>query len=106
MPELPDVVVYIERLKAFIGGQTLERVRLASPFVLRSADPPIREVEGKRVLGLRRIGKRIAVELEGDLFLVIHLMISGRLHWKERAAKIPGRGGLVALDCPAGKLSI
>ncbi len=104
MPELPDVVVYIERLNAFIGGQRLERVRLASPFVLRSADPPIREVEGKRVLGLRRIGKRIAVELEGDLFLVIHLMISGRLHWKERAAKIPGRVGLAAFDFPAGTL--
>jgi formamidopyrimidine-DNA glycosylase len=104
MPELPDVVVYIERLNTFIGGQTLERVRLASPFVLRSADPPIREAEGKRVLGLRRIGKRIAVELEGDLFLVIHLMISGRLHWKERGAKIPGRVGLAAFDFPAGTL--
>ncbi len=105
MPELPDVAVYIERLNAFIGGQRLERVRLASPFVLRSADPPIREVEGKRVRGLRRIGKRIAVELEGDLFLVIHLMISGRLHWKERAAKIPGRVGLAAFDFPAGTLT-
>src|SRR5713101_4311235 len=104
MPELLDVAVYIERLNTFIGGQRLERVRLASPFVLRSADPPIREIEGKRVLGLRRIGKRIAFELEGDLFLVIHLMISGRLHWKERAAKIPGRVGLAAFDFPAGTL--
>ena len=102
MPELPDVVVYIERLSAFIVGQPLEQVRLASPFVVRSADPPIREATGRSVLGLRRIGKRIAVELEGDLFLVIHLMIAGRLHWKERGAKIPARVGLAAFDFPAG----
>ena len=102
MPELPDVVVYIERLSAFIVGQPLEQVRLASPFVVRSADPPIREAAGRSVLGLRRIGKRIAVELEGDLFLVIHLMIAGRLHWKERGAKIPARVGLAAFDFPAG----
>src|SRR6516164_8868065 len=104
MPELPDVVVYIERLSAFIGGQRLERVRLASPFVLRSVDPPIAEAQGNKVLGFRRIGKRIAVQLDGDLFLVIHLMIAGRLHWKETGAKIPGRLGLAALDFPNGTL--
>jgi len=102
MPELPDVVVYIERLSAFIVGQPLQQVRLASPFVVRSADPPIREAAGKSVLGLRRIGKRIALELEGKLFLVIHLMIAGRLHWKERGAKIPARVGLAAFDFPTG----
>ncbi len=104
MPELPDVTVYIERLNAFIGGQRLEQVRLASPFVLRSAAPPISEMAGKRVLGFRRIGKRIAIGLEEELFLVIHLMIAGRLHWKERAAKIPGRVGLAAFDFAKGTL--
>jgi formamidopyrimidine-DNA glycosylase len=102
MPELPDVVVYIERLSALTVGQPLQQVRLASPFVVRSTDPPIREASGKSVLGLRRIGKRIAVELEGELFLVIHLMIAGRLHWKERGAKIPARVGLAAFDFPTG----
>jgi formamidopyrimidine-DNA glycosylase len=104
MPELPDVTVYIERLRAFIGGQVLERVRFASPFVLRSADPPIRDAEGKRIIELRRIGKRIAIELEENLFLVIHLMIAGRLRWGDRGAKIPGRVGLAAFDFPAGSL--
>ncbi len=104
MPELPDVTVYIERLNAFIDGQTLERVRLASPFVLRSAAPPIRDAEGKRVIELRRIGKRISIGLEGDLFLVIHLMVAGRLHWGDRGARIPGRIGLAAFDFPTGSL--
>ena len=106
MPELPDVTVYIERLNAFIDGQTLEKVRLASPFVLRSAAPPIRDAEGKRVIELRRIGKRIAIGLEEDLFLVIHLMISGRLRWADRGARIPGRVGLAAFDFPTGSLLI
>lgn len=104
MPELPDITVYLERLQAFIGGQRLEQVRLASPFVVRSVDPPIRELAGKRVTGFRRIGKRIAIAFEGDLFGVLHLMISGRLHWKERGAKIPGRVGLAAFDFSAGTL--
>src|SRR5579863_5036703 len=103
MPELPDIVVYLQALEARAKGERLERVRVASPFVLRTADPPISEAEGKRVLGLRRIGKRIVWELEGDLFLVFHLMIAGRFHWKdEKAAKVPGKIGLAAFDLPRG----
>jgi len=79
MPELPDIVVYIEALRSKIAGQPLQRIRLASPFVLRSVDPPIREAEGRKVLGLRRLGKRIVLDLAEDLFLVFHLMIAGRL---------------------------
>lgn len=104
MPELPDIVVYIEALEERIKRQPLEAVRLASPFVVRSFDPPIREAAGKRVIGLRRIGKRIVCELEDELFLVIHLMISGRFQWKDRGAKIPGKLGLAAFDFPTGTL--
>jgi len=104
MPELPDVTVYIERLRALIGAQRLEQVRLASPFVVRSVDPPIRELAGKRVVGVRRIGKRIALGLEDELFCVLHLMIAGRLHWKGRGAKIPGRVGLAAFDFNPGTI--
>jgi formamidopyrimidine-DNA glycosylase len=104
MPELPDVTVYIERLRALIGGQRLEQARLASPFVVRSVDPPIRELAGKRVVGVRRIGKRIALGFEDELFCVLHLMIAGRLHWKERGAKIPGRVGLAAFDFAPGTI--
>src|SRR5215813_9591944 len=104
MPELPDVVVYIERLQARVGGQVLEKIRLASPFVLRSVDPPIGEAQGKRVIGFRRLGKRIAMELEADLFLVFHLMIAGRFHWKEHLAKLPGRLALAAFDFSVGTL--
>src|SRR5215510_12858400 len=91
MPELPDVVVYCEALAARIRGQVLQRVRLHSPFVLRTAVPPIAEVEGKRVFDVRRIGKRIVIALEDELFLVFHLMIAGRLRWLEGAAKPPAR---------------
>ncbi|HEY8211981.1 MAG TPA: DNA-formamidopyrimidine glycosylase family protein [Myxococcaceae bacterium] len=105
MPELPDVVVYIEHLQRRTVGQPLEGVRLGSPFVLRSADPPLREAFGRKVLGLRRMGKRIVFELEGELFLVIHLMVSGRLHWKERGVKVPGKVGLAAFDFPNGTLT-
>jgi formamidopyrimidine-DNA glycosylase len=104
MPELPDVVVYIECLEARIVDQTLERVRLTSPFVLRSVDPPVRTTEGRRVLGLRRLGKRIVVGLEDELFLVLHLMIAGRLRWRERGARVPGRLGLAAFDFSSGTL--
>ncbi len=104
MPELPDIVVYIDSLRARVHGQVLEGIRLASPFLLRSVDPPLREAEAKRVLGLRRIGKRIVIELQGDLYLVLHLMIAGRLRWKERGAKIPGRVGLAAFDFASGTL--
>jgi len=104
VPELPDVVIYIERLQARVGGQVLDKVRLASPFVLRSVDPPIREAEGKKVIGFRRLGKRIVMGLEADLFLVFHLMIAGRFHWKERSAKLPGKLALAAFDFSVGTL--
>ncbi|HYS06747.1 MAG TPA: DNA-formamidopyrimidine glycosylase family protein [Candidatus Dormibacteraeota bacterium] len=104
MPELPDVVVYIEALEERVLGQPLLAVRLRSPFVLRSVDPPIGSAGGRAVRGLRRIGKRIVLDLEGELFLVVHLMIAGRLHWRPVGAKIPGRLGLAAFDFPAGTL--
>jgi formamidopyrimidine-DNA glycosylase len=104
MPELPDVVVYLEALQARIAGQVLEGVRLASPFLLRSVDPPLSTCAGRRVVGLRRLGKRIVVALDGDLFLVIHLMVAGRLRWKERGAKVPGKLGLAAFDFDSGTL--
>ena len=104
MPELPDVVVYVEALERRILGQPLARVRLASPFVLRSVDPPVREAEGRRVVAVRRLGKRIGLALEGELFVVIHLMIAGRLRWRPPGAKTPGRIGLAAFDFPGGTL--
>lgn len=102
MPELPDVVVYVESLEARVRGATLERVRLASPFVLRTVDPPIAAAAGARCAGLRRVGKRIVFALEGDLFLVVHLMIAGRFRFREPGAKIPGKVGLAALDFTTG----
>ncbi len=104
MPELPDITVYLECLAPRVLGQPIERVRIASPFVVRTADPPIRAVEGKRVAGLRRLGKRIVLALDDDLFLVMHLMIAGRLRWRERGAAVPGKLGLVAFDFPSGTL--
>ncbi|MBV9580219.1 MAG: Fpg/Nei family DNA glycosylase [Chloroflexi bacterium] len=104
MPELPDLTVYLDFLQANIVGQTLERVRVASPFLLRTADPPLKDAENKRVLGLRRLGKRLIFELEDDLFLVIHLMIAGRFRWKERGAAITGKIGLAAFDFSNGTL--
>jgi formamidopyrimidine-DNA glycosylase len=104
MPELPDVVVYLECLGRRVVGRTLDRVRLTSPFLLRTAEPPLSVAEGKAVRGLRRLGKRIVFELDGDLFLVLHLMISGRLHWKAAGAKPPGRIGLAAFDFSDGTL--
>ncbi len=106
MPELPDIVVYLERLRPRIEGQVLERVRLISPFLLRTFDPPLEEAEGKTVRGLRRIGKRIVWTMDGDLFVVLHLMIAGRLHWKPRGAKPPGKIGLAAFDFPTGTLTL
>src|SRR5438105_3982233 len=96
MPELPDVTVYLEALAARVRGRKLLGVRLASPFVLRTFDPPLAAAAGKQVLALRRVGKRLVLELEGDLFLVMHLMIAGRLRWLDAGAKIPGQPG-----CPA-----
>ena len=106
MPELPDVVAYLTALEPRVLGQPLERLRLASPFVLRSVDPPVAEVEGRTVVGLRRLGKRIVLALEGELFVVIHLMIAGRLHWRPAGARPPGRVGLAALDFPGGTLTL
>jgi formamidopyrimidine-DNA glycosylase len=106
MPELPDISAYLAALEPRIIGQTLERVRLASPFLLRTAQPPISDVEGKIVRELRRIGKRIAIGVEGDLWLVLHLMIAGRLHWQARAAKLAGRRSLAAFDFPGGSLTL
>ena len=104
MPELPDLTVYLDFLQTHVVGETLERVRLASPFVLRTADPPLKVVEHKRVLGLRRLGKRLVLELDDELFLVIHLMIAGRFRWKERGAPITARIGLAAFDFSNGTL--
>ena len=104
MPELPDIVVYIEALEKRILGQTLEGVRLASPFLLRSVNPPLRDADGKRVRELRRVGKRIAIGLENELWLVLHLMIAGRLHWRERGVKVSRPRGLAAFDFPDGSL--
>ena len=104
MPELPDITVYIEALAARVIGQPLERTRIAKPFLLRSVDPPISAANGKRVTGIRRIGKRIVLELEDDLFLVIHLMIAGRLRWVSAGGKVPGKVGLAAFDFPNGTL--
>ncbi|HEX5721555.1 MAG TPA: DNA-formamidopyrimidine glycosylase family protein [Acidimicrobiia bacterium] len=104
MPELPDIVVYLEALERRTVGHSLERLRLASPAVLRTYDPPFNAVEGKIVRRLRRIGKRIVFELDEDLFVVIHLMIAGRLQWKEGRAAIPKKVGLAAFEFDTGTL--
>ena len=104
MPELPDVIVYIEALEARIAGHRLNRVRVLNPFLLRTADPPIGAAEGRLVKSLRRIGKRIVIALEDDLFLVLHLMIAGRLRWSDKPAKPPGRIGLAVFEFDSGTL--
>ena len=104
MPELPDISAYITALEARIVGQTLERVRLGSVFLLRTVDPPLSAVEGKTVQQLRRIGKRIAFGFEGNIWLVLHLMIAGRLHWRPAGAKVAGKNTLAAFDFPNGSL--
>ena len=104
MPELPDVELYLSALRVRIGGHTLERVRLATPFLLRSVDPPLERAEGLIVAGFRRIGKRIVWEMKGDLFLVFHLMIAGRFKWRDRGAPIPRKVGLAAFDFAHGTL--
>jgi len=106
MPELPDVTVYIEAITERVLNQTIQKIRITSPFLVRSFDPPIREAEGKKVLRLRRLGKRIVFELEDDLFLVVHLMIAGRFHWKPPNAKIARKYGLAAFDFRTGTLSL
>ena len=104
MPELPDVTIYVEALERRIAGARLERVRVASPFVLRTFEPPVQTADGRTVLGIRRIGKRIVLELEDELFLIIHLMVAGRLRWRKRGIAVPRGRGLVAFDFPAGTL--
>jgi formamidopyrimidine-DNA glycosylase len=104
MPELPDVLLYLYALQPRIVGQRVIRVRLASPFLLRSIDPPLSAIEGRTVVALRRLGKRIVFEAEGELFLVFHLMIAGRFRWKAAGAKIPGKVGLLAIDFDHGTL--
>ncbi len=104
MPELPDVELYLSALRARIAGRTLERIRLATPFLLRSVEPPLHRAEGRTVTGFRRIGKRIVWELEGDLFLVFHLMIAGRFKWRDRRAPVARKVGLAAFDFAHGTL--
>jgi formamidopyrimidine-DNA glycosylase len=106
MPELPDIAAYITALEPRIVGQPLEQVRLASVFLLRTVEPPLTNVEGRVVRELRRIGKRIAIGVEGELWLVLHLMIAGRLHWRPRGAKLSGRQNLAAFDFPNGSLVV
>lgn len=106
MPELPDITVYLEALEARIGGKTLAGVRLGSPFLLRSVEPKLEETFGRRVTGLRRVGKRIAMGVDGELWLVIHLMIAGRLHWKKPGVKLAGRNALAAFDFDDGTLTL
>jgi formamidopyrimidine-DNA glycosylase len=104
MPELPDIATYLSALEPRVVGARLAQVRIVSPFVLRSADPPVAALAGQRVVALRRLGKRIVFAFEDDYFAVLHLMIAGRLHWKPPAAPIPGRLGLAAFDFPGGTL--
>ena len=104
MPELPDIELYLHALRPRIVGHTLDRIRLASPFLVRSVDPPIDQANGKKVIGLRRLGKRLVWQLDEDLFLVIHLMIAGRFRWLAAGAKIPGKVGLAAFDFAHGSL--
>jgi formamidopyrimidine-DNA glycosylase len=104
MPELPDVEVYVDRIRGLVAGRTLQRVRLANLFLLRSVDPPVAAAEGRRATGVRRLGKRIVLELEDELFLVVHLMIAGRFHWRGANAKIPARIGAAAFDFENGSL--
>lgn len=106
MPELPDIVVYQEALARRVVGDTLERVRVLTPFLLRTVEPPLERAEGRRVAGVDRLGKRLVLALEGDLFLVLHLMIAGRLHWKDKGATPPKKVGLAAFDFGRGTLTL
>jgi formamidopyrimidine-DNA glycosylase len=104
MPELPDVELYRSALTARVSGQPIDAVRIGNPFVVRTYEPPIEAVAGRTVRGIRRLGKRLVFELDGALFLIVHLMIAGRLRWRDRGAAIPGKVGLLALDFPVGTL--
>jgi formamidopyrimidine-DNA glycosylase len=104
VPELPDILLYLHALKPRLVGRRVTGVRLANPFLLRSVAPPLSSIEGRKIVGLRRLGKRIILEAEGELFLVFHLMIAGRFRWKPPRTSIPGKGGLFALDFDEGTL--
>ena len=104
MPELPDVAVYLEALERFVGGQVLERARVVSVSLIRTFNPPLSEVEGRRVVGFRRMGKRLVLELEDELFMVFHLMIAGRFRWRDRGVAVPRKVGHAAFDFPHGTL--
>ena len=104
MPELPDITVYVEALERRIVGAPLAAVRIRSPFLLRTFEPPVESARGRAVREVRRLGKRIGIGLDGDLWLVLHLMIAGRLRWKPRGVKLTAKGYLAALDFPAGSL--
>ena len=104
MPELPDIALYLGALAPRVVGSRLERLRIASPFLLRTAEPPVADLAGRQVVAVRRIGKRIVLAFDGDTFVVLHLMIAGRLHWKPAGAQIPRRAGLAAFDFPNGTL--
>jgi formamidopyrimidine-DNA glycosylase len=106
MPELPDIIVYLEALEQRVVGRPLERIRVVSPFLLRTFEPPLEVVEGKVVRGLRRLGKRIVLAFDDELFLILHLMIAGRLHWKPAGAKLPGKIGLALFEFPNGTLTL
>src|SRR5437868_2459216 len=107
MPELPDITVYVEALATRTIGEPLEEVRLKTPFLLRSVEPPLGELIGKRVIGVERLGKRIVIELDDEVFIVLHLMIAGRLHWKARGAKGGGgRNALAEFQFPSGVLTL
>jgi len=105
VPELPDVTVYVERLAAFIVGKPIDGIRIASPFVLRTVSPSPRDLYGAKITGVERLGKRLVIAVEPDRYIVIHLMIAGRLRWKKRGEKIPNKVGLAAFDFPNGTLS-
>jgi len=104
VPELPDILLYLHALQSRVVGHRVEAVRLASPFLLRSIDPPLASVQGRTIVDLHRLGKRIVMEAEGELFLVFHLMIAGRLRWKPRGTRVPGKVGLLAIDFDHGTL--
>jgi formamidopyrimidine-DNA glycosylase len=106
VPELPDVEVYVEALRERVVGEPLQGIRLGNPFLLRTVEPPLAAFTGRRVAAVSRLGKRVVLAFDGDLFLVLHLMIAGRLHWKPPGAKLPGKVGLLALDFPKGTLTL
>jgi formamidopyrimidine-DNA glycosylase len=104
MPELPDILLYLHALRPRVVGHQVQRIRLVSPFLLRSVDPPLNAIEGRTIVGLHRLGKRVVFEADGDLFLVFHLMIAGRFRWKAAGAPVPGKVGLLAIDFSHGTL--